>query len=93
MNDHYINIVEGEDYVRPVSYSAVSSLSAGNLRECKVVNLVNDSLGESTESFTFELAPDIFLFGLFGNFQIVLPRTTVIIQDDDRILSGVSIHY
>lgn len=91
--NYYINIVEGEDYVLPDSYSAVSFLLVGNLRECKMVNLVNDSIVESTESLTFLLELSGDPFAVSGNFTIVLPETTVIIQDDDRILSGVSIRY
>lgn len=83
-----IIIVEGEDYVLPVSYSPVSFLFADSIRDCKMVDLVNDSLRESTESLTFHLALSGGPFAVIGNFQIVVPETTVVIQDDDRTPPG-----
>ena len=74
---------EGEDYVIPVTYSVSAVLDATTFRDCRTVDLMNDDLLEDTESFIFRLTLSSGPFDVIGNFQVSVPRTTVVILDDD----------
>lgn len=80
------SVAENNDYVIPPSYSDVSVLDSTVIRDCKTVDLVDDNLEEPSESFTFRLT--LSSNNVIGNFQVVFPETTVLIQDDDRVSPG-----
>ena len=77
----------------PASYSSESLLDVFTPRQCKVVELINDTLAESTEDFTFNLRLSDAMFSVVGNFEVVLPETIIVIEDDDAPPSGTRCYF
>lgn len=86
-------IAVSEDYTVPDSFPLQSFLDITATRDCRSVEIVDDSLIESTESFSLQLTLGSGPFDTVGNFQITIPETTVVIEDDDRAPTGMSYQY
>ena len=72
-----------EDYSIPPGYLSSALLDASTIEECRSVNILDDALLESTESFLFRLTLSGGIFDVIGNFDVTVPQTEVFILDDD----------
>ena len=67
----------------PQNYNPFDLLDTNTFRVCRTVELLNDDLEESTESFVFRLTLSPGVFDSAGAFQNTVPQAEVVILDDD----------
>ena len=79
----FSGFTEGEDFIRPQNYDPHALLDTNTFRVCRTVDLLNDDLEESTESFIFRLTLSPGEFDSAGAFQNTVPQAEVVILDDD----------
>lgn len=80
---HNIQYTVNVDYTLPVDYVRSALLDRTISRDCRSVNLIDDTTEEAMESFIFRLTLSTGQFDVFGNFQVTLPQTEVVILDND----------
>ena len=80
-----ILFTEDQDYVVPSSFARSALLDVTTNRDCRVVEILDDSLQESTESFIFRLTLSSGQFDVNGDFQVSVPQTEVFILDNDAL--------